>query len=86
MPSVAERQQRLFGRYARYVKCQSMLFATNVLCATAMTAAQARLADTIDTFYSASDKSSESAMAAHAYKRGVEDLDTGIGRELVRCI
>ncbi|PSR81167.1 hypothetical protein PHLCEN_2v6502 [Hermanssonia centrifuga] len=48
----------------------------------AMTAAQARLADTIDTFYSASDKSSESAMAAHAYKRGVEDLDTGIGREL----
>lgn len=50
----------------------------------AMTAAQARLADTIDVFYGAADKSSEGAMAAHAYKRGVEDLDTGIGRELVR--
>ena len=49
-----------------------------------MTAAQARLADTIDVFYGAADKTSEGAMAAHAYKRAVEELDTGIGRELVR--
>ncbi|KAI0757872.1 BAR-domain-containing protein [Irpex lacteus] len=48
----------------------------------AMTAAQARLADTIDVFYGAADKTSESAIAAHAYKRAVEDLDTGITREM----
>ncbi|TBU33904.1 BAR-domain-containing protein [Dichomitus squalens] len=48
----------------------------------AMTATQGRLADTIDVFYSAADKASEGAMAAHAYKRAVDDLDTGIGREL----
>ncbi|EKM54406.1 uncharacterized protein PHACADRAFT_258233 [Phanerochaete carnosa HHB-10118-sp] len=48
----------------------------------AMTSAQARLADTIDVFYGAADKSSEGAMAAHAYKRAVEELDTGIGREM----
>ena len=48
-----------------------------------MTAAQGRLADTIDVFYGAADKSSEGAMAAHAYKRAVDDLDTGVGRELV---
>ncbi|KAH9839511.1 BAR-domain-containing protein [Rhodofomes roseus] len=48
----------------------------------AMTSAQGRLADTIDVFYGAADKSSEGAMAAHAYKRGVDDLDTGVGREL----
>ncbi|RPD74219.1 BAR-domain-containing protein [Lentinus tigrinus ALCF2SS1-7] len=48
----------------------------------AMTATQGRLADTIDVFYSAADKASESAMAAHAYKRAVDDLDTGVGREL----
>lgn len=50
-----------------------------------MTSAQGRLADTIDVFYGAADKSSEGAMAAHAYKRAVDDLDTGVGRELVRC-
>ena len=49
-----------------------------------MTAAQSRLADTIDVFYGAADKSSDSAMAAHAYKRGVDDLETGVSRELVR--
>lgn len=50
-----------------------------------MTSAQGRLADTIDVFYGAADQSSEGAMAAHAYKRAVDDLDTGVGRELVRC-
>ncbi|OBZ67002.1 Protein hob3 [Grifola frondosa] len=48
----------------------------------AMTAAQGRLADTFDVFYGAADKGSDSAMAAHSYKRAVDDLDTGIGREL----
>lgn len=49
-----------------------------------MSSAQLHLAETVDTFYGASDRTSESAMAAHAYKRSVEELDTGIGRELVR--
>ncbi|KAH9949585.1 BAR-domain-containing protein [Amylocystis lapponica] len=48
----------------------------------AMTSAQGRLADTIDIFYGAADKASEGAMAAHAYKRAVDDLDTGVGREM----
>ncbi|KAG8925244.1 hypothetical protein FRC02_009814 [Tulasnella sp. 418] len=48
----------------------------------AMTAAQGRLAETLDTFYGAADKNSEGAMAGHAYKRAVDDLDAGIGREL----
>ena len=52
----------------------------------AMSSAQLRLAETIDTFYSASDRTSESALAAHAYKRSVEELDTGISRELVRVL
>jgi hypothetical protein len=49
-----------------------------------MSSAQLHLAETIDTFYGASDRTSESAMAAHAYRRSVEELDAGIGRELVR--
>ena len=57
---------------------------TNVCLLAAMTAAQTRLADTIDTFYGAADKTSEGAMAAHAYKRAVDDLDTGLAREMVR--
>ncbi|KAG9113869.1 hypothetical protein FRC07_007714, partial [Ceratobasidium sp. 392] len=48
----------------------------------AMTAAQTRLAETIDTFYAAADKASEGAMAGHAYKRSVDDLDAGVTREL----
>jgi len=49
-----------------------------------MTAAQGRLADTIDKFYGAADRNSEGAMAGHAYKRAVDDLDSGVIRELVR--
>ncbi|KAH7913470.1 hypothetical protein BJ138DRAFT_1146051 [Hygrophoropsis aurantiaca] len=48
----------------------------------AMTAAQARLAETIETFYGASDRTSDGAMASHAFKSAVEDLDGGIQREL----
>lgn len=45
-----------------------------------MTAAQARIAETVESFYT---DASEDAMAGHAYKRAVEDLDTKTGRELV---
>uniref|UniRef100_A0A0W0GFG9 Putative Hob3p n=1 Tax=Moniliophthora roreri TaxID=221103 RepID=A0A0W0GFG9_MONRR len=48
----------------------------------AMTAAQARIAETIETFYGAADRGSEGAMAAHAYKRAADDMDGGFGREL----
>lgn len=48
----------------------------------AMTATQARIAETIEIFYGAADQMSEGAMAAHAYKRAVDDLDGGLGREL----
>ena len=49
-----------------------------------MTAAQSRLAETLGAFYNAADRTSEGAMAAHSYKQSVDDLDAGIGRELVR--
>lgn len=88
MPGTSERQQRLPRRNARYVLFTLLgrvPYGTNVLCLlVAMTAAQTRLADTIDTFYGAADKASEGAMAAHAYKRAVDDLDTGLAREMVR--
>lgn len=50
----------------------------------AMTAAQTRMADTLESFYGSTDKTSEGAMAGHAYKRSVDDLDGVVGRELVR--
>jgi amphiphysin len=49
-----------------------------------MTAAQAKIAETIEVFYGAADRGSEGAMAGHAYKRSVDDLDSGLTRELVR--
>jgi hypothetical protein len=48
-----------------------------------MTAAQTRIAETLEVFYGSADRASEGAMAGHAYKRSVDDLDGGIGRELV---
>jgi len=48
----------------------------------AMSAAQTRIADTLEVFYGAADNSSDGAMAGHAYKRSVDELDQGIGREL----
>ncbi|KAF8871249.1 hypothetical protein CPB84DRAFT_1839140 [Gymnopilus junonius] len=48
----------------------------------AMTAAQSRIAETLETFYGAADRSSEGAMAGHAYKRSVDDLDATFTREL----
>ena len=50
-----------------------------------MTGAQARIAETLEMFYGAADRSSEGAMAGHAYKRSVDDLDSSFSRELVRC-
>lgn len=44
-----------------------------------MTAAQDRIADTIDRFYA---DNSEAAMAAHSYKRCVEDLDGNTARNM----
>jgi len=54
----------------------------DVILLSAMTAAQSRLADTIEAFYGSADKTSEGAMAGHAYKRSVDDLDGAVGREL----
>ena len=48
-----------------------------------MTAAQARIGDTIDIFYGVADRNSDGAMAGHAYKRSVDDLDTSFTREMV---
>lgn len=50
-----------------------------------MSAAQARIGDTLEIFYGAADRASEGAMAGHAYKRSVDDLDSSFTRELVRC-
>ena len=49
----------------------------------AMTSAQTRIADHIATFYQAADRTSDVAMASHAYKQSVMELDDVIGRELV---
>jgi amphiphysin len=48
-----------------------------------MTAAQTRIADHISTFYAAADRTSDGAMASHAYKQSVSELDEVIQRELV---
>jgi len=48
----------------------------------ALSSTQARLADTIDIFYGAADRTSDGALAANAYKRSVEELENGVSREL----
>ncbi|KAG8778644.1 hypothetical protein FRC16_003778 [Serendipita sp. 398] len=48
----------------------------------AMAGSQARIADTIDKFYGSADRTSEGAMAANAYKRSVDELDSSINKEL----
>ncbi|KAJ3710326.1 hypothetical protein C8R42DRAFT_699836 [Lentinula raphanica] len=47
-----------------------------------MTAAQTRIAETLEIFYGSADRTSAGAMPGHAYKRSVDDLDGGFGREL----
>lgn len=49
-----------------------------------MSAAQSRIADTIDKFYGSADRTSEGAMATTAYKRSIDELDASVNRELVR--
>ena len=49
-----------------------------------MVAAQGRIADTIDMFYGAADRTSDGAMAASAYKRSVDELESATSREFVR--
>lgn len=49
-----------------------------------MTSAQTRLAEQIEAFYGAADRTSDGAIASHAYKQSVTELDAVIGRELVR--
>ncbi|KIM69701.1 hypothetical protein SCLCIDRAFT_1208210 [Scleroderma citrinum Foug A] len=48
----------------------------------AMTSAQARLAETIESFYGAADRTSDGAMAGHAFKSAVQELDASVQREL----
>ena len=45
----------------------------------AMASAEARIAETVDNFYS---DGSESAMAAHSFKRAVDELDAKVAREM----
>ncbi|KAI9637973.1 uncharacterized protein MKK02DRAFT_31507 [Dioszegia hungarica] len=47
----------------------------------AMASSQTRIAETISLFYTA-DRASDGAMAGHAYKAAVDELDVGVGREL----
>ena len=49
-----------------------------------MASAQTRIADTVELFYTAADRTSDGALAANAYKRATEDLDHSITRELAR--
>jgi bridging integrator 3 len=48
-----------------------------------MTSTQTRLASHIDLFYGAADRTSDGAMASHAYKQSVAEIDDVITRELV---
>lgn len=48
----------------------------------AMSASQTRIADTLEVFYTA-DRAGEGAMAGHAYKAAVDELDNVVARDLV---
>jgi hypothetical protein len=47
-----------------------------------MASAQTRIGETLALFYGTADQTSDGAMAEHAYKRSVDDLDTSFSREL----
>ncbi|KIY44517.1 BAR-domain-containing protein [Fistulina hepatica ATCC 64428] len=47
-----------------------------------MSVAQTNIADNLESFYGASDRASDGAMAAHAYRRAAEELDSGITKDL----
>ncbi|OJA20087.1 hypothetical protein AZE42_02490 [Rhizopogon vesiculosus] len=61
---------------------QDAMRGESALSRRAMTTTQARLAETIEIFYGAADRTSDGAMASHAFKSAVEELDSGIQREL----
>ncbi|ODN83443.1 hypothetical protein L202_01583 [Cryptococcus amylolentus CBS 6039] len=46
-----------------------------------MASAQSRIAETVSLFYS-TDRTSDGAMSAHSYKSAVDELDSGVGRDL----
>lgn len=46
-----------------------------------MSASQSRIAETLEMFYTA-DRTSDGAMAGHAYKSAVDELDNSVGRDL----
>jgi len=48
-----------------------------------MASAQTRIADTVEVFFTGTDRTSDGALAANAYKRAVEELDHSVTRELV---
>ena len=58
-------------------------FQSSCVSSAGMASAQTRVADTIEIFYTAADRTSDGALAANAYKRAVEDLDHSVTRELV---
>jgi len=48
----------------------------------AMAASQARIAETLEVFFTAGDRTSDTAMAGHAYKSAVDELDNTVARDL----
>jgi amphiphysin len=45
-----------------------------------------KISESIDTFYGATDRTSEGAMAANAYRRSTEELDSVVGNQLVSLL
>jgi len=92
MRSSAEREQSLSRWYSRCVNDShlqahlylSIRFSRFFTSYAGVASAQTRVADTIELFYTAADRTSDGALAANAYKRAVEDLDHSVTRELVQ--
>lgn len=90
--SALRKNARHYRKIAKLTGTQCEVNSSNLLSicpgstpiSAAMTSSQARIAETLETFYGAADQSSEGAMAGHAYKRSVDDLDSSFLRELVR--
>ncbi|KIJ49595.1 hypothetical protein M422DRAFT_27959 [Sphaerobolus stellatus SS14] len=73
-----EAKYRVFEKETQQLQKDSKAF---IDALRAMTAAQGRLAETIDIFYGAADRGSEGALAANAYKRAVDELEASMSRE-----
>lgn len=83
MSGPPKRQQKLRRRYERYAKVLVCGINWGRTYKPAMTSAQTRLAETIESFYGAADRTSDGAMAGHSFKSAVQELDTSVQRELV---